>query len=74
LNVKPKSGFAIGQVDQIDATCKKYHKKVRFIHEREDDNEAHVSVHGWPRDADELFEALAAEVWSETILNKDIPT
>ena len=73
LDVKPRSGFAVGQVEQIDSACKKYEKKVRFIHEPEDDNEAHAALHGWPRDADDLFEALAAESWSETILNKDIP-
>jgi hypothetical protein len=47
-----------------------YDKKVRFIHEPEDDNK---EIHGWPRDADDLFEALAAEAWSETVLNKSIP-
>jgi hypothetical protein len=73
LKVTPKSGFAIGQVTQLDATCKKHDKKVRFIHEPESDNEAHVAIHGWPRDADDLFEALASESWSETVLNKDIP-
>lgn len=72
LNVKPKSGFAVGQVEQINSTCKKYERKVRFIHEPEDDNEAHAALHGWPRDADDLFEALAAESWSEIVLNKDI--
>jgi hypothetical protein len=50
-----------------------YDKKVRFIHEPEDDNKAHTAIHGWPRDADDLFEALAAEAWSETVLNKSIP-
>jgi hypothetical protein len=72
VDVRPKSGFAIGQVEAIDKTCQLYRKKVRFIHEKQDDNEAHVSIHTWPRDADELFEDLATDAWRETVLNKDV--
>jgi hypothetical protein len=75
MKVTPKSGFAIGNAGRVGEACladqKKY--KIRFVHEQEDDNEAHVACRGWPRDNDALLDLLAGDAWSETVLNKDIP-
>lgn len=75
LTVTPKSGFAVGNVQAIKATCAadKQKHKIRIIHEREPDNDAHTALRGWPRDNDDLLNLLANEVWSETVLNRDVP-
>jgi hypothetical protein len=74
IAIKTKSGFAIGNVGRIAAAAAARSCSIRVLHEPEDDNKAHVGVHRWPRDDMELFELLAAEAWSEFVLNGDIPT
>jgi hypothetical protein len=72
LGVTHKSGFAIGRVGVIAATCAERNHRIRIMHEPEDDNKAHAAVRRMPRDDDELLELLAAESWSELILNAKI--
>jgi hypothetical protein len=72
LDVKTKSGFAIGNVGNIAAVAANRNYSVRVLHEPEEDNKAHAAVRRWPRDDMELFELLAAEVWSELVLNSDM--
>ena len=75
IDVRPRSGFAVGNVRRVKDICladkEKY--KVRVIHEPEANNTAHAALRGWPRDNDPLLELLAEDAWAETILNKDIP-
>jgi hypothetical protein len=75
IEVKTKSGFPIGMVRRIKDACfadsKQY--KIRVIHEREDDNEAHVAVRRWPSDNDDLLALIAEEAWNTLLLNKDVP-
>jgi len=75
VEVKPRSGFAIGNVRKVKEACfadsKQY--KIRVMHEPEDDNKAHVALRRWPRDNEDLLELLAEEVWNSYVLNKDIP-
>jgi hypothetical protein len=73
LEIKTKSGFAIGNVDNITAAAAAYNYSIRVLHEPEDDNKAHVAVRRWPRDDMTLFELLADYTWSELVLNEDIP-
>jgi hypothetical protein len=73
LEIKPKSGFAIGNVGSIATVTAAHNYKIRVLHEPTEDNRAHVAVRRWPRDAMTLFELLAAEAWSELVLNKDVP-
>lgn len=74
IDVRPRSGFAIGNVSRIEAVCladpRKY--KIRFVHEEEPDNKAHVALRGWPRDNDALLERLAEEAWAEVVLNRNV--
>lgn len=72
LDVKPKSGFVIGEVGAIQAECAARNYKVLILHEPEDDNKAHVAVKLLPRDDMELLERLATGAWSEWILNKTV--
>jgi len=73
LEIKNKSGFAIGKVGNIAAVTAAHNYSIRVLHEPEDDNKAHVAVRRWPRDDMTLFEILAAGAWSDLVLNKDVP-
>src|SRR5262249_5051084 len=73
LDIKTKSGFAIGKVGSIADVAAAHSYSIRVLHEPEDDNKAHAAVHRWPRDDMVLFELLAADAWCELVLNKDIP-
>jgi hypothetical protein len=44
---------------------------IRVLHEPADDNKAHVALRRWPRADMILFELLAAEIWSELVLNNN---
>jgi hypothetical protein len=44
LDIKPKSGFAIGNVGRIAAVAQTKHYTLRILHEPEQDNKAHVAV------------------------------
>jgi hypothetical protein len=71
LDVKTKSGFAVGNVGGVTSLANERDHSIRILHEREDDNKAHVAVRRWPRDDIELFELLAVAAWSELVLNSD---
>jgi hypothetical protein len=73
IDVRPKSGFAVGAVHRIDEECKLRRRRIRFVHEASEDNKAHAALRGWPEDDDELLECLAEDAWSHTILNSSIP-
>jgi len=72
IEVRPKSGFALGIIKRIDEECKSRTRKVRFLHEATEDNAAHAAIRGWPDEDDELLERLAEDAWGETILNQSI--
>ena len=71
LDIKTKSGFAIGNVGAVAAVAAAHNYSIRVLHEPADDNKAHVAVRRWPRDDMTLFELLAAEAWSDFVLNND---
>jgi hypothetical protein len=73
LDVKPNSGFTIGNVASVRAACSQRRHNIRIVHEPEDDNNAHVAVRRFPKDDIELFEALAIDSWSDWFLNSTIP-
>jgi hypothetical protein len=74
VEVKPRSGFAVGNVRKIKEVCfadsKQY--KIRVIHEPEDDNKAHTALRRWPRDNEDLLDLIAEEAWGNYVLNRDI--
>jgi hypothetical protein len=75
IDVRPKSGFAVGNVGKIKAACLEDARKhrIRIVHEKADDNEAHVALRLWPRDNDDLLDLIAEEVWNDLTLNIDVP-
>jgi hypothetical protein len=75
IDVRPKSGFAVGCVSEIKAACladQRKHK-IRVIHEGESDNPAHAALRGWPRDNDDLLNVIAEDIWCDVILNAAVP-
>jgi hypothetical protein len=73
LEIKTKSGFAIGKVGDIIAVTTVHHHSIRVLHEPAPDNKAHAAVRRWPRDDMALLELIAAAAWSELVLNIDVP-
>jgi hypothetical protein len=75
IEVKTKSGFAIGNVGAIKEVCRNDPNKhrIRIIHEKEADNDAHSALRGWPKDNEPLLDLLAEDVWGEYVLNADVP-
>lgn len=73
LPITPKSGFAVGKINEIQTACLKFKSKIRVVHSPSSDNKAHTSVLGLPEENFELFELLATEAWAELMLNRDIP-
>lgn len=73
--VRPKSGFAIGKVADILSACnlRKMPKKTKIIYMPTPNNTAHAEVRSMPYEDQELLDLLAAETWSELIMNANIP-
>lgn len=67
-----KSGYVFGLVGRISEAANRDGTKIRILHERTDDNHAHVAIHRWPKENEDLFELLADEVWNDLVLNKDV--
>ena len=74
LKVTPKSGFAIGKVEDILSECNKNNKskKIRVVYMPNNCNKAHIEVKPMPHNDALLLELLASDTWSQLILNRDI--
>lgn len=73
FKVTSKGRFAVGVVEKISEYFQKQAgRRLRFVHEPTDENEAHCAVRGWPPDDFELLERLASEIWHETLTKADI--
>jgi hypothetical protein len=72
LKVTRNSAFTLATVAAIKGAMATF--KLRIIHEPESDNPAHAALRRWPEsENDDLFQMIADDVWSETILNVSIP-
>jgi len=65
--VKPRHGFAIGNVGVVKDACGTFGLKIRVIHEpsKKNPNLAYTAVRNYRSDELQLLELLAAEAWSE---------
>lgn len=74
LKVGPKARFAVAQIGDVRpiAEGRPKARKLRIIHEPEDDNEAHAAIRGWPTEDNELFDLLAASVWAQCFTGAEI--
>ena len=72
--VGTKSAFAIGNVGRIKETCLTVgNARVRIVPEPLENWPAHAGIRRFPRDDLDLLEALAAEAFTEMVLNQDVP-
>lgn len=63
-----KALLAIGNVGQIKNICTAAGAPVRITHEPTQNNPSHAGIRQLPTEEDELLEALATEVFIDTIL------
>ena len=75
LDIRPKSGFAIGKVEDILSACNQDNtrKETRVVYLPNNCNKAHVEVKPMPSNDALLLELLATEAWSQLKLNSTIP-
>ena len=73
LEVKPRDGFTVGSVGKIVETCSRFEVRVRLLHEGTEENTGYSAIRGIPRDHMELFEMLAADVFTDTRVASSIP-
>jgi hypothetical protein len=73
IKVGQKARFAVGEVGRLRrrAEGREKARKLRIIHEPEDDNQAHAAIRHWPREDDELLELLAEDEWSKLLTAAD---
>ena len=72
LTVKPRDGFAVGQVGQIKARCASRRHNIRVAHTPVDGNKAHAEVLQLPENETILLEELATGEWSTLVLNSAV--
>lgn len=67
--VRPRHGFAIGNVGKVKDACGQFGHKVRIIHEPhpKKPNPAYTAIRRYKSDEIELLELLAGEVWSDVV-------
>ncbi len=69
--------FAIGNVGILEHTCAEYrHTKVRVVYNKRKpvkNNESHASIIRLPINDPVIMQALASDVFTELVRNKDIP-
>jgi hypothetical protein len=59
-----KGRFAVANVGEVKELLGSKGHKIRVVHEREDDNPAHVAIRQWPKDDVLILDRLAQEVWA----------
>lgn len=72
LTVKPRDGFALGQVGPIKARCASRRHDIRVVHAPVDGNKAHAEVLHLPENETILLEDLATGEWSTLLLNSEV--
>lgn len=73
LEVKRRDGFTVGNVGAIANLCESFDVRVRLLHESKAENTGYSAIRGLPPDHLELFEMLAADVFTDTRLAEVIP-
>ncbi len=66
LTVGRKARFAVGNVGDVREAVegRPNARKLRMIHQPEDDNQAHAALRHWPRSDHDLLALLAEDAWS----------
>lgn len=68
--------FVIGNIGKLIDVCTSYkHSKVRVVHnpdKESEHNKSHASIHRLPENDGTIMQAMANEVFTEMVRNKDI--
>jgi hypothetical protein len=73
FNVGKKSAFGVANVRKVKDIFQGSGKTVRIVYSPSPDNCSHASIQKLPRDEFALFEALAADAFTEIVMNTQIP-
>ncbi len=68
-----KAGFGIADVGRVRDVCSGRLKAVRIVYTPTQEIPSHASIKKLPKDDFELLEALAADAFTEMVMNRDIP-
>lgn len=72
FGVKKKSAFGVAEVGKIRDICQRSGKAVRIVYSPSPGNRSHASIQKLPREEFSLLEALAADAFTEMIMNSEI--
>lgn len=70
--LQASSTFTVANVGRLAEACLARGSKVRILHEPEDENTGHVAVRRFPREAGELLEILAGQVFIDPMPYADL--
>jgi len=73
FDAKKKSAFGIANVRKVKDVFQGSGRAVRIVYSPSLDNLAHASIQKLPRDEFALFETLATDVFTEMVMNADVP-
>lgn len=73
FDVKKKSAFGVANVRKVKDIFQDSGKPVRIIYSPSPGNCSHSAIQKLPRDEFALFEALAADAFTEMVMNAQIP-
>jgi hypothetical protein len=73
LEVKRRDGFTVGNVGKVIEICESFDVRVRLLNEEKAENTGYATIRGIPREHLELFEMLAADVFTDTRVAETIP-
>jgi hypothetical protein len=73
LEVKRRDGFTVGNVGKVIEICESFDVRVRLLNEEKPENTGYAAIRGIPREHLELFEMLAADVFTDTRVAETIP-
>jgi hypothetical protein len=73
FDVKRKSAFGVANVRKMKDICQENGKAVRIVYSPSPDNCSHASIQKLPRDEFSLLDALAADAFTEIVMNAQVP-
>ena len=73
FGVKKKSAFGVANVQKVKDICQGSGKTIRIVYSPSPNNLCHVSIQKLPRDEFAIFEALAADAFTEIVMNAQVP-
>lgn len=73
FSVKSKSAFGVANVRKVKDIFQGSGKAVRIVYSPSPDNCSHASIQKLPRDEFALLDALAADAFTEIVMNAQVP-